>query len=200
MEVEEDGAPRRSGRAKEEKMANELSAHSRALRQQELMGKRLAEARRRMLKGDGAGNGDDEGEQVDAKDLAVYRSKEEYPRDIAQNRLKVDLEKECLLVPINGQLVPVHISTIKSMTQPDPDMRINFYIPGTALGKEVPKNMQQLVIKYGNTAMFIKELTFRSLDGKNLPTVYQQFQELRRRIRQREQKAEQEKDLVVQTS
>jgi hypothetical protein len=31
----------------------------------------------------------------------------------------------------------------------------------------------------------------RSSDGKNLSTVYQQFQELRRRIRQREQKAEQ---------
>jgi len=37
VEVEEDGAPRRSGRAKEEKIANELSAASRARRQQELM-------------------------------------------------------------------------------------------------------------------------------------------------------------------
>lgn len=163
------------------------------------MEKKLAEARRRMLAGDGAGTGEEEGDQVEAKDLAVYRSKDEYPKDIAPNRLKVDLEKECLLLPINGQLVPFHISTIKSMTQPDPDMRINFYIPGAALGKEVPKNMQQLVMKYGGKAMFIKELTFRSLDGKNLPNVYQQFQELRRRIRQREQKAEQEKDLVVQT-
>ena len=198
-EVEEDGAPRRSGRAKEEKIANELSAQSRARRQAELMAKRLVENRRRLQNGDGLGTGDDEGEQVEAKDLTVYRSKDEYPRDTAPNRLKVDLEKECLLLPINGELVPFHISTIKSMTQPDPDMRINFYIPGTAMGKEVPKNMQQLVLKYGPSAMFIKELTFRSLDGKNLPTVYQQFQELRRRIRQREQKAEQEKDLVVQT-
>lgn len=198
-ETDENGGLRRSGRAKEEKMANELSAQSRARRQQEIMEKNILENRRRMKAGDGGGLGEDEADQVEAKDLAVYRSKEEYPRDIAPNRLKVDLEKECLLLPINGQLVPFHISTIKSMTQPDPDMRINFYIPGAALGKEVPKNMQQLVIKYGGRAMFIKELTFRSLDGKNLPTVYQQFQELRRRIRQREQKAEQEKDLVVQT-
>jgi nucleosome binding factor SPN SPT16 subunit len=190
---------RRSGRAKEEKIANELNAASRARRQQELMEKKLAEARRRMQSGQGMDGGDAEAEAVEAKDLAVYRSKEEYPRDAVPNRLKVDLEKESLLVPINGQLVPFHISTIKSMTQPDPDMRINFYIPGAALGKEVPKNMQQLVIKYGGRSVFIKELTFRSLDGKNLPTVYQQFQELRRRIRQREQKAEQEKDLVVQT-
>jgi nucleosome binding factor SPN SPT16 subunit len=190
---------RRSNRSKEEKIASEANAASRAARQAELMEKKLAEARRRMKSGQGLDGGDAEEQQVDARDLAVYRSKDEFPRDAVPNRLKVDLEKECLLVPINGQLVPVHISTIKSMTQPDPDMRINFYIPGAALGKEVPKNTQQLVIKYGDKAVFIKELTFRSLDGKNLPTVYQQFQELRRRVRQREQKAEQEKDLVVQT-
>ena len=51
------------------------------------------------------------------------------------------------------------------MTQPDPDMRINFYIPGATLSKDVPKNMQCLIIKYGNTSVFIKELTFRSADG-----------------------------------
>jgi nucleosome binding factor SPN SPT16 subunit len=198
-EEEDNGGVRRSNRSKEEKIASEANAASRAARQAELMEKKLAEARRRMKSGQGLDGGDAEEQQVDARDLAVYRSKDEFPRDAVPNRLKVDLEKECLLVPINGQLVPVHISTIKSMTQPDPDMRINFYIPGAALGKEVPKNTQQLVIKYGDKAVFIKELTFRSLDGKNLPTVYQQFQELRRRVRQREQKAEQEKDLVVQT-
>ena len=163
------------------------------------MEKKLIEARRRMKSGQGMGNDDNEIEEIEAKDLAVYRNISEYPRDIQLNRLKVDLDKECLLLPINGKLVPFHISTIKSITQPDPDMRINFYIPGVALGKEVPKNMQQLVIKYGGKSVFIKELTFRSLDGKNLPTVYQQYQELKRRIRQREQKMEQEKDLVVQT-
>lgn len=137
--------------------------------------------------------------QVEAKDLQTYRSAEEFPKDTLSNRLKVDLEKEAILLPINGVSVPFHISTIKNMTQPDPDMRINFYVPGTAMGKEVAKNMQQLVVKYGGVSTFIKEMTFRSSDGKNLSTVYQQFQELRRRIRQREQKAEQEKDLVVQT-
>ena len=45
---------------------------------------------------------------------------------------------------------------------------------------------------------FIKELTYRSIDGRNLVDEYCLFQELRKRIRQREQKAEQEKDLVTQ--
>lgn len=71
-------------------------------------------------------------------------------------KLKVDMEKEAILVPINGHVVPFHISTIKNMTQPDPDLRINFYIPGAALGKEVAKNTQYLIIKYGAKAVFVK--------------------------------------------
>ena len=64
-------------------------------------------------------------------------------------QLKVDMEKEALLLPINGRSVPFHISTVKSITMPEQDratwMRINFFIPGVALGKDVAKNIQQLV-------------------------------------------------------
>jgi nucleosome binding factor SPN SPT16 subunit len=44
-----------------------------------------------------------------------------------------------------------------------------------------------------------QELTFRASDSSNLSDVFRNFAELRKRVRQREQKAEQEKDLVVQT-
>jgi nucleosome binding factor SPN SPT16 subunit len=197
---EEDGAEevRRSKRSKEERLASESAAQARAVKQQELMEKKLAEARRRIKQGDTGDGTLDELNEADVKDLQVYKSAAEFPKDAHPNRLKMDIEKEALLVPINGQLVPFHISTIKNMTQPDPDMRINFYIPGATMSKEVPKNMQQLIFKYGNKSTFIKELTFRSTDGKSLATVYNQFVEVRKKIRQREQKAEQEKDLVIQ--
>jgi nucleosome binding factor SPN SPT16 subunit len=59
------------------------------------------------------------------------------------------MEKEALLLPINGRSVPFHISTIKNISMPEQDratwMRINFFIPGVALGKDVAKNVQQLV-------------------------------------------------------
>lgn len=190
---------RRSTRAREEKLANEAASNKRSDRQMEIMRKKLEEGRKKMKNaGLGLDTTSDQPE-VEAKDLTTYKGPEEYPRDLIPNRLKVDLDKEALLVPINGRLIPFHVSTIKSVTQPDPEMRINFYVPGQALGKEAAKNMQYLVAKYGASCVFIKELTFRSHDGKNLANVYQQFQELRRRVRQREQKAEQEKDLVVQT-
>jgi nucleosome binding factor SPN SPT16 subunit len=193
---------RRSTRAREEKAANEVASSRRGERQQEIMKKKLEEGKRRVSNG---ANGSNEKEniheiaEIEAKDLSIYKSAEEYPRDLINNRLKVDLDKEVLFVPINGRHIPFHVSTIKSVTQPDPEMRVNFFVPGQALGKEVAKNMQYLVAKYGDSCVFIKELTFRSHDGKNLSSVYQQFQELRRRVRQREQKAEQEKDLVIQT-
>lgn len=193
----EDGV-RRSGRAMETKMASMEANKSRESKQKDLMAKRLAEGKKRLLNGgDGSDNEDEEKELV-GHDLKTYKSMAEFPTDAQPNRLKVDLTKEALLVPLGGQLVPFHISTIKNMTQPDPDMRINFYVPGVALGKEVAKNMQFLVMKYGDQTTFIKELTFRSGDGRNLGTVYQQFMELRRRVRTREQKNEQEKDLVAQ--
>ena len=62
------------------------------------------------------------------------------------------MEKEALLLPINGRSVPFHISTIKNISMPEQDratwMRINFFIPGVALGKDVAKNVQQLVRFY----------------------------------------------------
>ena len=58
--------------------------------------------------------------------------------------------------------------------------------------------MAQLVAKYGPTLPFIKDLTFRSLERRNLEQVFRLYQEMKKRIRLREQKAEQERDLVVQ--
>lgn len=202
-EDDEDGdnkevSTRRSRRSKEEQEAQEQSNYKRYQFQQDLMKRRLEEARKRIRNGITAGSAEVEEIATEVKDMVTYASPADFPKDLVPNRVKVDMEKEALLVPINGRHVPFHISIVKSVTQPDPDMRINFYIPGAALGKEAAKHVQQLVLKYGSEFTFIKELTFRSSDGKNLLNVYQQYQELRRRIRQREQKADQEKDLVVQ--
>lgn len=51
------------------------------------------------------------------------------------NQLFVDMEKEVVFVPINGQPVPLSIHTIKNVTQPDPDnhryeLRINLFTAG----------------------------------------------------------------------
>ncbi|CAN0444706.1 unnamed protein product, partial [Hapterophycus canaliculatus] len=49
--------------------------------------------------------------------------------------------------------------------------------------------MAKLVDKHTEPATFVKELIYRSLERHNLDKVYRQIQELRKRLRTREQKA-----------
>jgi nucleosome binding factor SPN SPT16 subunit len=197
-DYENDGL-RRSTRGREEKEATERATAHRIQRQKELMEAKIALARR---KGRGSGGGEnDEDSTTSGTDLNTYQSSEDYPKDTNPYRLKVDMQREAVLVPINGQIVPFHVSTIKNVSMPEPDrasyLRINFYSTGMALGKDVPRNIQHLIGKYG-AAAFVKELTFRSLDPKNLTAVYRNILELRKRLRQNEQKKEVERDLVEQ--
>lgn len=124
-------------------------------------------------------------------------------RDIVPNQVKIDMNKEVLFIPINGHPIPFHVSMIKNVILPGDVknvsyMRISFYTPGAALAKDVPKNTQLLVGKYASILPFIKEITLRSLNPRHFSNIHVQFQELRKRVRQREQRAEQEKDLVAQ--
>jgi len=117
---------------------------------------------------------------------------------------------------------------------PDPDitdnatlLRLNFYSAGQAIGKDAPANMAKLVAKYAPYTSFIREMTFRSIDGHNLTLVsnylcstsfsvgmpkshifcvplspgeqaYRQISELRKRARAREIKEMEEATLVEQ--
>lgn len=94
---------------------------------------KIKEAQKRASK---SGGGTTETE-VEATELATYASTEHYPKDVSPHRLKVDMQNEAVLVPMNGQIVPFHISTIKNVSMPEPDratyLRINFYSTGLPL-------------------------------------------------------------------
>jgi len=145
--------------------------------------------------------GDDK-EETEARELDSYSTGTDMPSNVLPNQVRVDMKNETVILPISGQPVPFHISTIKNVVQPEPDkatyLRINFHAAGAALGKDAPANMVKLVEKYAPHATFIKEMTFRSLEKKNLTDCYRQINELRKRVRQREQKEEQESNLVEQ--
>ena len=145
-------------------------------------------------------NGNDEEEK--AEELLAYKRTKEYPDNVLPNQVKVDMANKCVILPIGGNPVPFHISTIKNVVLPDPDaatfLRINFYAAGMALGKEVPMNMAKLVQKYAPYASFIREMTFRSLDSQNLTQAYRLISELRKRERQKELREQEEANLVKQ--
>ena len=88
------------------------------------------------------------------------------------NQVKVDMINECIIVPINGNPVPFHITMIKNVVQPEPDkatyLRLNFHTGGGSLGKDVPANVAKLIQRHAPFATFVREMTFRSLERGNL--------------------------------
>lgn len=177
------------------------SAAQRMKSQAELLKKkneqRLREIARKNRKG-----GDNDVEE-EAQELTTYPKTEDYPDTVLPNQVKVDMRTECVLLPICGNPVPFHISTVKNVVLPDPDratyLRINFHTAGAAIGKDVPMNLAKLIEKHSPYASFIREMTFRSLDSTNLTQAYRQIMELRKRVKQREQKEQEESDLVEQS-
>lgn len=115
------------------------------------------------------------GESQKAEELEAYARTTDYPDNVQPNQVKVDMANQSVILPICGNPVPFHISTIKNVVLPDPDnatyLRINFYSAGLAVGKDAPVNMAKLVEKYAPYTSFVREMTFRSLDSHNLTQV-----------------------------
>jgi nucleosome binding factor SPN SPT16 subunit len=114
-------------------------------------------------------------EEEQTEELETYKNSREYPPNVQPNQVKVDMANQCVILPVFGNPIPFHINTIKNVVLPDPDnatlLRINFYTAGIAVGKDAPASMAKLVQKYAPYASFIREMTFRSLDGHNLVQV-----------------------------
>ena len=116
-----------------------------------------------------------DGKARKGEELDAYKNTKSLPDNVLPNQVKVDMANQCVILPICGNPVPFHISTIKNVVLPDPDsaayLRINFYTAGMAVGKDCPENTAKLVQKYAPYATFIREMTFRSLDSHSLTTV-----------------------------
>jgi nucleosome binding factor SPN SPT16 subunit len=200
--VDEVTGTRRSNRNRAEKAAANESAANRLVRQRDLMEKRAEQARKDVDGGvDSSSSGPSE-EVVELKEQISFTAPTAYPKEVRSLEVRMDMQSECLFLPICGHAVPFHMSMIKQVSMPEPDratyFRVNFYAPGAGGGKDTPKNTQLLLEKYAPLYPFIKDLTFRSLDPRSVSTAFRNYQELRKRIRARAVQAEQERGLVEQ--
>lgn len=180
--------------------AQEATTAEREKRQIELMERRNEERVREIARAARKGGNKDESAQ--AEELETYRGPRDFPDNVMPNQVKVDMVNKCVILPIGGNPVPFHISTIKNVVLPDPDtatyLRINFYSAGISIGKDTPKNMAKLIEKYAPYTSFIREMTFRSLDPQNLTDAFRKISELRKRERMKEVQDQEEADLVQQ--
>lgn len=179
----------------------QASAAEREKKQIQLMDRRNEERVREIARSKNKNRGNKE-ENEAAEEIDVYKSTKSYPDSVLPNQIKVDMPSQCVLLPVGGNPVPFHISTIKAAVIQNLDsvsyLRINFYAAGLALGKEASRNMGKLVEKYAPYATFIREMTFRSLDGHNLNNAYRMIMELRKRFRAKEVQEQEEATLVKQ--
>jgi len=180
---------------------SQAGAAEREKRQIDLMKRRNEERIREQTRARGR-NSDGSGGADKAEDLETYKRSRDYPDVVLPNQVKVDMVNKCVLLPIGGNPVPFHISTVKAAVLQQAEnvtyLRINFYTAGMALGREASMNMSKLVEKYAPYASFIRELTFRSLDSNNLTQGYRMISELRKRYRQKEVQDQEEATLVKQ--
>ncbi|KAE8900767.1 FACT complex subunit spt16 [Phytophthora fragariae] len=165
--------------------------------QAELMRRKREEAMRRLEEQ----NNDKSDDRKKEKSIRAYQGPQDYPSELRERQVMVDMRAEAVILPINGVPVPFHISTIKNVSKSEEDkatyLRINFFVPGTSLGRDVLPAMANAITKFPNK-MFIKELGFRSTDAHNLNNQFRLIKELQKRVKQREQREQEESDLVVQ--
>lgn len=68
-------------------------------------------------------------------DYIAYKSPEDYPTSLKPRQIYVDMDKEAVLLPINGVPTPFHIAMIKNVGKIEEGnntyLRINFHFPTT---------------------------------------------------------------------
>jgi len=140
-----------------------------------------------------------------------YAEPAQFPKDVKPGHIFVDVEKENVILPIYGLLVPFHISTIKSATQSEDFIRINFITP---VSNFIGANKQpRVILLYSpplladnslhqvfndSKAVFIREMTYRCPDKKNLSNALRLIKEIRKRHLSRVEETQVREGLVKQ--
>eukprot|EP01103_Thecamoeba_quadrilineata_P016031 TRINITY_DN5244_c0_g1_i1.p1 TRINITY_DN5244_c0_g1~~TRINITY_DN5244_c0_g1_i1.p1 ORF type:complete len:1059 (-),score=303.19 TRINITY_DN5244_c0_g1_i1:16-3192(-) len=112
-------------------------------------------------------------------EINAYDSPQQFPPEAKNNMIHVDPKRESVLLPIFGFHVPFHITTIKSVSKSEEVLRI---ILQTPVGINVSQTNQPNQPTNANQSVFIREMTFRCPDVKNLNNSLRMIKEVRKRV------------------
>ena len=132
----------------------------------------------------------------------AYDSTVELPQELKRYRMHVDQRREVLFVPLsNGNLLPVNIRCIKGITKSDEttraaSLRLIFHTPGVQMAQSelFPQFKPEEIAK----SVFIKELSVRAEDSRNMAHVLRTVKELQKRQKVRDQELEQQRGVKEQ--
>ena len=109
-----------------------------------------------------------------------------FPTNLQQNKIKTDLKKWSILLPINGEIIPFHIALLKSVVkQSDGEfnrIRFNFYHPGIALPTIEYPNEKELP----EGTIYLQELVYKSIEPENIDSLTKSIKDLRKKWTQRD--------------
>lgn len=134
-------------------------------------------------------------------EVCSYKSEKEYPKDLFKLHIYVDVHNDSVLLPVMRKMVfPIHISIIKNVSMTNEGkwchLRLNFHTPNSGNSNVT----SQLVFPplSGANRIYLKEMTFKSGDGKSLPTIFKQIKDLQKRYKMKNQNESNLKGLVRQ--
>ncbi|KAK6094527.1 FACT complex subunit spt16 [Batrachochytrium dendrobatidis] len=128
-----------------------------------------------------------------------YRKDSQLPRNINELKILVDRRSETIILPVFGQAVPFHVSTLKNVSKSDEQdfvlLRFNFITPGQSTGKkEGPMPFED------PNATFVRSLSYRSNDIGRFTEIYREINELKKEMQKRDAERLEMADLVEQAS
>jgi len=133
-------------------------------------------------------------------DFVAYKSVTDVPAPKGKDLvIAVDNDREAVLLPVSGMLVPFHVLAIKSCSVSQDAgasfIRINFQVP---MGASAAANAGYLpAIRFPNN-IFLKELSYRSSDPRHANFVVNEIKTLRRNVVARETERAERATLVRQ--
>ena len=201
-----EGGVRRSSRIKEVVGDTDALAAARERREQALLKifqRSVADARDAMKRASGDGDKETAKEAAvrKAKPLAAFASPAEFPPSAAPNRVHVDKERRCVLLPIHGELVPFHVATIRSVNKNEEGgrtyLRINFFSPGQSAGKACPPQMLAAMERHP-AHLYVRTLTYQAKDGRNLSHALRLIKDIQKRMQAETTQRHERSNLVKQ--
>ncbi|XP_029436042.1 FACT complex subunit SPT16 [Rhinatrema bivittatum] len=189
-----------------ERTRNEMTAEEkRRAHQKELATQLNEEAKRRLTEQKG-----EQQIQKARKSNVSYRNPSLLPKEpeIREMKIYIDKKYETVIMPVFGIASPFHIATIKNISMSvEGDytyLRINFYCPGSALGRNEGS------IFPNPDATFVKEITYRASNLKapgepmvpslNLQNAFRIIKEVQKRYKTREAEEKEKEGIVKQDS
>lgn len=117
-------------------------------------------------------------------EVSSYLTKENFPDAAKVNQIFVDTRHDSILLPVHGQIVPFHVSTLKNVSKNEEGkyhfLRINFLHPGAGIGKDSKYLLPELT---QSNNYYIKELSFRSCNPRNINNCFKILKELIKKVK-----------------